>query len=54
MTGAENLRLMTDLNHLGRIEGRRGRASCSSASTSRTQRKSLSRPTQEGCDAGWT
>ena len=55
LTGAENLRLMADLRHLGRDErAPTGEQSCSSGSTSPTRPTSRCRPIRGGCAAGWT
>ena len=53
-TGEENLRLMADLLHVGRVEGRRRVPSFSFASTRRTRPGSPPPPTPAACVAGST
>ena len=54
LTGEENLRLMADLHHLERGEGRRTRGSCSSASICSTQPSRWPRRIRGACGAGST
>ena len=53
-TGEENLRLMADLCHLGRDEGRRGSRSCSSVRARPTTPPSRRNDTRAGCSAAST
>ena len=53
-TGEENLRLMADLNHLGRTEGRRRVAELLEAFELVDAARSRSPPTPAACADGWT
>ena len=54
LTGEENLRLMADLNHLGRAAAGGGSPSCSTGSIWPTPRAGRCRRIPGGCAAGWT